>query len=103
MRRQEPYRRLGVRGLWLLRQGSFPVDHDLLATRISESTEHDLLAHVPAASGERSLAMQDFLGAAFGKRRRFGIPLSTRVGVLVWAGEMFCWSCGAETGIVTRA
>jgi competence protein CoiA len=101
MRRQARYAESGVRGLWLLRQGGFPVHHSLPAARIGGSLEEGFIALVPTGSGEQSLPMRDFLEAAFTRRLRFGVPLGFPARVSVRAGHMFCWKCGAETQIIT--
>jgi Competence protein CoiA-like family len=101
MRRQARYVESGVRCLWLLRQGKFPVNHSLPAARIGTSLDEGFVAFVPTGSGEQTVPMRDFLGAAFTKRLRFGVPLGFPARVSVRAGRMFCWKCGAETQIIT--
>jgi hypothetical protein len=101
MQRQERYATSGVRGLWLLRQDGFPIDQTLPAARISGSLEEGFVALVPTGSGKQSVPMRDFLEAAFTKRLRFGVPMDFPARVSVQAGQMFCWSCGAETRIIT--
>jgi hypothetical protein len=101
LRRQARYAESGVRGLWLLRRGGFPVARALPAARIGGNPEEGFVALVPTGSREQRVPMRDFLDAAFRKRLRFGVPLGFTANVSVRAGHMFCWSCGAETQIIT--
>ena len=101
MSRQARYRRSGIRCLWLLGHGGIPIEATLPAARIVEDKEGSFVALVPTGSDEQRLPMWDFLNAVFTKRLRFGVPLGTTATVLVRAGEMSCWSCGADTRIVT--
>lgn len=101
MRRQSRYAEFGVRCLWLLRHGRFPVDQSLPVARIGGSLEEGFVALVPTGSSEQCVPMRDFLEAAFTKRLRFGVPLGFSARVSVRAGNMFCWKCGAETQIIT--
>ncbi|MEP9397612.1 hypothetical protein [Mesorhizobium sp. KR2-14] len=45
--------------------------------------------------------MDQFLKAAVGGKFRFGIDPADEITVRIRTGTMFCWSCGAETRIVT--
>jgi len=45
--------------------------------------------------------MRALLDAAFTKRLRFGLQLGTHAIVAIRAGFLSCWSCGADTRIVT--
>jgi hypothetical protein len=113
LRRQERYRKSGVHGLWLLRQPGFPVTRELPAVSIGGSLEQGFSALIPSHSGmnarDRSrperwhqiLPMRALLDAAFGKRFRFGVQLGTDAIVSIRAGSLWCWSCGAETTIIT--
>lgn len=100
-RRQARYAASGIRGLWLLRQSNFPIDQDLPAARIEGNLSECLIAAVPTGADEQLVPMDVFLEAAFSKRLRFGIPLGVRADVSVRAGNIFCWSCGAQTKIIT--
>lgn len=101
LRRQERYAQSGVRCLWLLRQTGFPVNHALPAARISGNAEEGFAALVSSISGGQSVPIQELLNAAFSKRLRFGVPLGFVATVSIRAGYMFCWSCGAQTKIIT--
>lgn len=101
LRRQQRYRESFIRGLWLLRQPSFPITRDLPAARIGGSPEQGFAALIPSGSGHQALPMREFLNAVFRKRFRFGVPIGAEATVSVRAGCLWCWSCGAETTIIT--
>ena len=101
LRRQLRYAESGVRCLWLLRHRGFLISRDLPAARIGGGPDEGFLALVPTGSGEQRLPMREFLDAAFNKRLRFGLPLGCNGLVSVQAGPLSCWSCRAETQIVT--
>jgi competence protein CoiA len=102
MRRQKRYEKSDIRCLWLFRHPGFPVDHSLPAVLVSGNLEDDFVAQVQTGTGTQELPMREFLEAAFGKRFRFGLPVGITANVSVWGGCMDCWSCGAETQIITR-
>lgn len=101
LRRQERYAASGVRCLWLLRQRRFPIDPSLPAARIGGSLDNGFTASVPTGFEDQILPLEDFLGAAFSKRLRFGIPNGMKARIGVRAGKMSCWSCGSDTRIIT--
>lgn len=45
--------------------------------------------------------MREFLNAVFSKRFRFGVQVGADATVSVRAGCLWCWSCGAETTVIT--
>jgi hypothetical protein len=47
------------------------------------------------------LPMRALLDAAFSKRLQFGLQLGTDAIISVRAGSLSCWSCGADTRILT--
>jgi hypothetical protein len=101
LRRQQRYREAGVRGLWLLRQRSFPITRELPAAGIGGSPEGGFAALIPSDFGHQALPMREFLNAVFKRRFRFGVPIGAEATVSVRAGCLPCWSCGAETTIIT--
>ena len=115
LRRQERYRELGVRGLWLLRHPGFPITRELPAVCIGGSLEQGLSALIPSDSGmsarDRSqpgrwhqiLPMGMLLDAAFSRRLRFGIPANIDATVSVQVASTRCWhpGCRAHIRIVT--
>ncbi len=100
-RRQARYAESWVRGLWLLRHGGFPVSRDVPAVLVGGNPDKGFVAVIPTATGEQSLPVEEFFDAAFNKRFRFGLPLGCDAAVSVQAGPLLCWSCRAETQIVT--
>ena len=100
-RRQARYAQSAVRCLWLLRKGGCPTDRAVPAAGIGGTLDAGFTALVPNGSGAQEVPMREFLDAAFGGRLRFGLPLGVAAGVSVRAGRLDCWSCGAETRIVT--
>lgn len=115
MQRQEWYRESGIRGLWLLRQPGFPVAQALPAVCIGGSLGDGFTALIPGcfsdmsardraapARWRQSLPMEDFLHAAFAGWFRFGAPLDMEAMVSIWGAPDSCWSCGAQTLVVTR-
>jgi competence protein CoiA len=115
LRRQEQYRESGIRGLWLLRQPGFPVAQALPAVCVGGSLEDGFTALIPGCCSDlnardraaparwrQSLPMEDFLGAVFCGRFRFGAPLDMEAMVSIWGAPDSCWSCGAQTLIVAR-
>jgi len=103
MRRQERYRRSGVRGLWLLRRSDFPITRDLPAVRIGGDLERGFTAIVPPGE-HQELPMAAFLEAAFAHRFRYGVPSRGRAELTVRAAWTPCWHerCHARTRIVTQ-
>jgi competence protein CoiA len=101
LRRQQRYRDSSVRGLWLLRQRSFPVTRELPAAGVGGSLEQGFAALIPSDSGRQGMPMREFLDAVFSKRFRFGVQVGAEATVSVRAGCLPCWSCGAETTIIT--
>jgi competence protein CoiA len=101
LRRQERYREAEVRGLWLLRQPSFPITRELPAARIGGSPGQGFAALIPSGSAHQALPLREFLNAVFSRRFRFGVPVGAEATVSVRAGCFWCWSCGAETTLIT--
>lgn len=97
LRRQALYAASGVRGLWLFRHANFPTLKALPAARIQGGVDEGFTATL----GDQVLPVEDFLGAAFQSQLRFGLPVGMGAGVSVRTGEMSCWSCGADTEIIT--
>ena len=102
MRRQTRYAASGVRGLWLMRHPGLPATEALPAALISGSAEIGFTAVLKAESGDQILPMEEFLAAAFSGRLQFGIPLGARGRMRVSAGRLACWSCGAETQVISE-
>lgn len=114
LRRQERYRRSGIRGLWLLRQPGFPITRRLPAVCVGGSVENGFAALIPhhqymnardrscPKHWHQTIEMDRFLDAVFSNHFRFGIPVNVKAIVSVRGADMMCWSCGAETKIVTR-
>jgi competence protein CoiA len=102
MRRQERYRRSGIRGLWLLRRPGFPITRELPAVIIGGDLERGFSAIVPG--GHQELPMGEFLDAVFAKRFRYGVPTGVRAELTVRAAWTRCWydRCQARTRIVTQ-
>jgi hypothetical protein len=101
LRRQERYRKSGVRGLWLLRQSGFPITRELPAACIGGSLEQGFSALIPSCSGHQAVPMREFLHAVFSRRFRFGVQVGADEIVSIRARSLSCWSCGADTRIVT--
>lgn len=100
LRRQRRYAEGGVRGLWLFRQRKFAIDSSLPAARVSVG-DVGFIAHIPTGGSEQTLALRDFLCAAFTRRLHFGVPLGLPAKATINIGTMSCWSCGADTEIVS--
>lgn len=112
MRRQERYRRSGIRGVWLLRQPGFPVTRDLPAICIGGDLDYGLMALVPfegyysthdrnRMSGWHQTELMDaFFEALFERRFLFGIPGGTIATISVHVATWDCYSCGAESRII---
>jgi Competence protein CoiA-like family len=101
LRRQQRYRESAIRGLWLLRQPRFPITQELPAARIGGSPEEGFAALIPSDCWHQALPMREFLNAVFSRRFRFGVQVGAEAIVSVRAGGLWCWSCGAETTIIT--
>jgi hypothetical protein len=113
--RQERYRRSGIRCVWLLRHGDFPITHELPAARIVEHADRPLAAAIPIRprspsqfmdDGDPSnqhVPMPDFLDAVFGRRFRFGLQTDMPATLSVLGGYTGCWhtNCRERTRIVT--
>ena len=101
-RRQARYAQSGVRGLWLFRQASFPVEERLPAARLLGTPDTGFRASLPDLfERERQvLPMPEFLAAAFGKRLRFGLPLGVEARFTVHGARLTCWRCEARTQIL---
>ena len=113
-RRQERYRRSGVRGVWLLRQPDFPISKDLPAACIGGSLEEGLKILIPKRDSDLkarnrkanhhwtlNLEPEDFFKAVFEYRFRFGTEHLKSVTLSVITGVMRCLECGVPTRIVT--
>lgn len=115
MRRQERYRRSGVRGLWLLRQPGFPVSKDLPAVCIGGGLDEGFRALLPYGWGSMSrtdrremrgwksnLAMADFIKAALNGRLKWGRVTDVgETGIAqVIVAEADCEECGVITDII---
>lgn len=101
LRRQARYKASGVRGLWLLRQSSFPTGPDLPAARVEGNGDAGFVAFVRTGGREQTVTVPEFLMAALSDRLRFGVTRGADAHVSLRTGEMSCWSCGADTPIVT--
>ena len=102
LRRQARYAESGVRCLWLLRQKKeLQTGRDLPAARISGDLDEGFVALIPTVFGEQSVPMREFFDAAFNKRLRFGLPLGCIALVSVQVAPISCWSCDAQTRIIT--
>ena len=101
-RRQERYAQSGVRGLWLFRQASFPVEEGLPAARLLGTPEPGFRASLPDLfERERQvLPMPEFLAAAFSRRLRFGLPLGVEARFVVHGARLTCGRCQARTQIL---
>lgn len=97
-RRQERYRKSGVRCLWLFRHKGFPVAEALPAIQVTAQADG-----YSTSLSENKMPLHVFLDAAFDGRFRFGLPTNGRAVVRIRAGEIDCWrrECGATTKIVT--
>ncbi len=103
LRRQERYRQSGVRGLWLIRHGGFPLSNALPAAQLIEASD-GYLAELPQKFVARqSMPVRAYLEAAFDRRLRFGLPVGETMVASILTGSTTCWhdSCRAETTIVT--
>ena len=100
--RQERYAQSGVRGLWLFRQASFPVEEGLPAARLLGTPETGFRASLPDLfERERQvLPMHEFLTAAFSRRLRFGLPLGVEARIVVHGARLTCRRCQARTQIL---
>jgi hypothetical protein len=101
LRRQKRYKESGIRCLWLLRQPRFPMTHELPAATVSGSLEQGFSALIPSRCGHQPVPMREFLHAVFSRRFRFGLQVGADAIVSIRAGSLACWSCGADTRIVT--
>lgn len=101
LRRQARYNASGVRGLWLLRQSAFPSSPELPAARVEGNKDAGFTAFVQTGGREQSVTVAEFLAAALSDRLRFGVTQGVDARVSLQTGEMSCWSCGADTTIVT--
>ena len=113
LRRQERYRRSGVRGVWLLRQPGFPISHDLPAACIGGSVEEGLKVLIPRWAGMsvrdrkedrlwfQVLEPESFMQALFERRFRFGVGPTSHLRLNIETGVIDCWKCRKRTRIVT--
>lgn len=101
MRRQDRYRLSGVRGLWLFQQALFPISGEFAAARVLGTSRDGFTAVLACAGSEQKLPMTEFLDAAFGERLRFSLPLGIEGRVTIHVARLTCWSCGAETEILS--
>lgn len=102
LRRQARYAESGVRGLWLVRRGDFVPCAALPAARLLEKPAQTYLAALATGGAEQVLPVEELLGAAFGRRFKFGLPIGAKALASVHVGQLHCWKCGAETPILTR-
>ena len=101
LRRQSRYAASGVCCLWLMRHPGFPVDRALPAARIGGDATSGYTATLETGMAQQVLPIEQFLAAAFTSRLRFGIPLGAPAQVAISASNLHCWSCGAETRILS--
>lgn len=115
LRRQERYRRSGVRGLWLLRQPEFPMSKDLPAVCIGGNLDYGFRALLPHWWGSMSradrremkgwksnLPMHEFVRAALSERLKWGrVTDVAKAGIAkVVVAEADCEECGVVTDII---
>src|SRR5262249_41419579 len=100
-RRQERYKQSGVRCLWLMRRRNFAPTKETPAVEIVHTEDGEFTAHIGPYGQETGIPIRDLLNACFQKRFRFGVPPGIRANVSVRTGLMDCWSCGAETKIIS--
>ena len=115
LRRQQIYKTSGVRGLWLLRQPSFPVAEDLPAVCIGGTITDGFQALLPFRSMEmtrsdrleqrgwkNSVPMQEFLIAAFSQRLKWGrvTEIGANASAEVLVADAGCEKCGCITDII---
>lgn len=115
LRRQDRYRRSGVRGLWLFRQPGFPVSKELPAACIGGSLDNGFHALLPYCWGsmnrtdrremtgwKSNIPMSDFIKAALRGRLRWGrITDVSDTGIAkVIVAEADCEECGVITEII---
>ena len=113
LRRQERYRRSGIRGVWLLRQPGFPISHDLPAACIGGSVEEGLKILIPRWAGMsvhdrkedrrwfQILDPESFMQALFERRFRFSVGPAPDLRLNIETGVIDCWKCRKQTRIVT--
>ncbi|WP_201412928.1 competence protein CoiA family protein [Mesorhizobium sp. J8] len=109
MRRQERYRRSGVRGLWLFRRVGFPISKALPAVFIAGDKQHGFEARIPDGTRQNKRDLDDpknwrqqmpiasFLQAAFERRFRYGIEADMPATVTVQSRKLWCRWCRAPT------
>ena len=102
MRRQKRYAASGVRGLWLFRQASFPVDERLPAARVLGTSATGFMTSLPDIfeQARQVMSLQDFLAGAFGRRLKFGLPLGVETRFVVRAARLMCGRCQARTQVL---
>ncbi|MDO5897887.1 competence protein CoiA family protein [Agrobacterium sp. Azo12] len=98
LRRQERYRKSGVRCLWLFRHAGFPIAAELPAVQVSAVDDG-----YATRLSDISMPLQTFLDAAFDGRLKFGLPSIGKAVVQIKAGDIECWKsqCKATTKIIT--
>lgn len=113
VRRQERYKRSGVRCLWLFRRPGFPTSKDLPAVCVTGDRLNGFEARIPNTSVMSSRSIDEpwrwrqrlpikmFLDAVFERRFRYGVDADTSATVTVHSGTISCWKCGADTRIIT--
>ena len=113
LRRQQRYRRSGVRGVWLLRQPGFPISRDLPAACIGGSVDEGLKILIPSWEGMsirdrkedrcwfQALDPESFMQALFERRFRFGVGHTSHLRLNIETGVIDCWKCHKQTRIVT--
>ncbi|TPI63944.1 hypothetical protein FJ417_03310 [Mesorhizobium sp. B3-1-7] len=109
MRRQERYRRSGVRGLWLFRKLGFPISKDLPAVFIAGDKQAGFEARIPDGTWQsnrnidhpknwrQQMPIASFLQAAFERRFRYGIEADMPATVTVQSRKLWCRWCRAPT------
>ena len=113
LRRQARYRRSRVRGLWLLRQRSFPISKELPAARVGGALQHGLKILVPKCAGDtarrktinrdwtQSHEPEEFFKAVFERRFRYGTEHVNAVTLSIVTDDFNCVQCRSLTQIVT--
>ena len=105
-RRQERYKRCGIRGLWLFRRAGFPVTHSLPAVCVGGNVDDGFTAliadHSQISQWRQGMPLGAFIEAVFDGRFRFGLPPpNIEATVTILAAETTCWHCRTKARILT--